>query len=709
MGAKAPAITTLLTVLALVVSAAPAVAADDTTGPRLLSARHVGQTVIAGPDDRPLIAVTADDPSGISSIAATIDRTGGWHGPQPCSDTYVGSDYGTPGVWTIEPCGWYQNVAPSEIRVTRLKLSDWAGNTTTVTDPAILEPLAYRMENADYDGVAPVLESVAVDPVVALPGQDVTVTMRIRETSPSLGASYRLARPLAVGGDLVQAPTLSDEAVDRTMTRNDDGTYTVVDTYMSGNATEYGDYPLGPVELSDGLGNWSTVDPRQALRIDDPVHPVGPTEIRGDAVVDGTLQVHAPWATPDLKPVYGWGLYADFTAGTATRRLQPGDAYDRWNAQVTAHWPDGTIRSRTAQSAVIRRGTLGAGAVSIQGTPAVDRTLTARHLQIDASKSPYYWYKWLRDGVELPARSRETYTPTAADRGHRLSVRVTSNAGGYISETATSPAVLVAPGALSAPVPATSGAAGVGSTHTATLGTWTAGTTLACQWLRNKRPIPGATARTYKASTADLNQILQVRVTGTKPGYAPVTRTSAAKRPVTGKLATSAPRLEGASRVGVRLRSSLPSSWTPATALKYQWQRNARNISGATASSYTPTAADRGQQLRLRVTGSKAGYTAATRYSAVTRPGYGVLANTPPRVTGTAAVGRTLTASPGTWSRGTTLRYQWLRDGRRITGATKRTYTVRTADRRKILSVTVSGSKPGYRTVWNESGVKYVK
>ncbi|HXD29421.1 MAG TPA: hypothetical protein VN621_11765, partial [Arthrobacter sp.] len=454
---------------------------------------------------------------------------------------------------------------------------------------------------------------------------------------------------------------------------------------------------------------WATVDPGAAVRIDDPDHPVGPTEIRGDAVVDGIVRVHAPWATPELRPVYGWGLYADFAPGAATRLLKPIDAYDRWTAQVTATWPDGTIRSRAAQSAVIRRGTLGVGAVSIEGTAAVDRTLTARHRQVDASKNPYYWYTWLRDGVPIPEASRQAYTPTIADRGHRLSVRVTSNAGGYFSEMATSPTVLVAAGNLTAPVPTTRGEAGVGSIHTASPGTWTAGTVLKYQWLRNGSAISGATSRTYTASKADLNQILQVRVTGTKPGYATVARTSVAKRPVTGKLTTSAPRLEGTSRVGVRLRSSLPSSWTSGATLKYQWQRKGRNIPGATANSYTPTAADRGQQLRLRITGTRAGYTAATRYSATTRPGYGVLANTSPGLTGTAAVGKTLTASPGTWTRGTTLKYQWLRDGTRITGATKRSYTVRAADRRKILSVTVTGSKAGYRTVLNESRVKYVK
>ena len=130
----------------------------------------------------------------------------------------------------------------------------------------------------------------------------------------------------------------------------------------------------------------------------------------------------------------------------------------------------------------------------------------------------------------------------------------------------------------------------------------------------------------------------------------------------------------------------------------------------ATRTSYVPVAADRGQQIRLRATGTKAGYTPAVRYSTAKRPGYGVLANTPPRITGTALVGRKMTADPGSWTPGTTVRYQCLREvSIRITGATSRTYVLRPADRRKIVSVRVTGSKPGYRSVVNNSNVRPVK
>ncbi|MDQ1083948.1 MULTISPECIES: hypothetical protein [Microbacterium] len=68
-----------------------------------------------------------------------------------------------------------------------------------------------------------------------------------------------------------------------------------------------------------------------------------------------------------------------------------------------------------------------------------------------------------------------------------------------------------------------------------------------------------------------------------------------------------------------------------------------------------------------------------------------------PKITGTAQVGSTLTANPGTWDEGTTLTYQWMRSGGAyISGATQPTYTVGAADVGTQLTVAVTGTKPGY-------------
>ncbi len=73
-------------------------------------------------------------------------------------------------------------------------------------------------------------------------------------------------------------------------------------------------------------------------------------------------------------------------------------------------------------------------------------------------------------------------------------------------------------------------------------------------------------------------------------------------------------------------------------------------------------------------------------------------ATTAPRVTGTAKVGATLTATPGTWDvEGATFTHQWLRNGTAVAGATKSTYKVVAADAGQKLSVRVTAAADGYQ------------
>ncbi len=65
---------------------------------------------------------------------------------------------------------------------------------------------------------------------------------------------------------------------------------------------------------------------------------------------------------------------------------------------------------------------------------------------------------------------------------------------------------------------------------------------------------------------------------------------------------------------------------------------------------------------------------------------------TKPTISGTAHVGRTLTATTGTWDPASaTTSYQWLRDGTVISGAASRTYRLTAADGGTRVSVRVTG------------------
>lgn len=70
-----------------------------------------------------------------------------------------------------------------------------------------------------------------------------------------------------------------------------------------------------------------------------------------------------------------------------------------------------------------------------------------------------------------------------------------------------------------------------------------------------------------------------------------------------------------------------------------------------------------------------------------------------PSISGTKKVGKKLTANLGAWSSRATVKYQWYRGTAKISGATKKTYTLSAKDRRKKIRVRVVVSRASYFTV----------
>jgi hypothetical protein len=145
---------------------------------------------------------------------------------------------------------------------------------------------------------------------------------------------------------------------------------------------------------------------------------------------------------------------------------------------------------------------------------------------------------------------------------------------------------------------------------------------------------------------------------------------------------------------------------TPVT-FKYQWYRAGAAISGATSSTYTLTTSSLNKAIKVKVTGSKTGYTSVGFSSAETVPvAKGDFTSAPtPTISGTLAVGSKLTAAHGTWAPSTSLtyKYQWYRaasggDPVAISGATTSTHTLVSADASDTITVTVTVSKTDYNT-----------
>ena len=162
---------------------------------------------------------------------------------------------------------------------------------------------------------------------------------------------------------------------------------------------------------------------------------------------------------------------------------------------------------------------------AIVGTPQVDKPL-AISAGSYAPAPERIAVQWAADGQPIPGATATTFTPTLAQAGKRISAVVSSVRTGYTTLTtgtaATAPVLapdvkVVRPGGIS-------GSPLVGQTLTASAGvTDPATATPAYQWLRNGRPIPGATSARYVVTPADLKATLSARVGLSNAGYRPIT------------------------------------------------------------------------------------------------------------------------------------------------------------------------------------------
>ncbi|WP_285137115.1 hypothetical protein [Microbacterium sp. lyk4-40-TSB-66] len=249
-------------------------------------------------------------------------------------------------------------------------------------------------------------------------------------------------------------------------------------------------------------------------------------KITGTAQVGSTLTANPGTWDEGTTLTYQWmrngGSYIS-GAKQPTYTLSAADAGAQISVAVTASKPGYSgARKTSAPTAVVAKGVLTSATPTISGTPAVGKTVTSAPGAWGPSPVTFT-YQWLRGGASISGATSATYTPVAADAGTRLSVTVTGTKSGYTTKTATSTSAVVANGALSGPVPTVTGTTKVGSTLTARAGTWApAPVTLTHQWLRNGVAISGATAATYKLTSADKGKRISVRVTGTKTGYAPL-------------------------------------------------------------------------------------------------------------------------------------------------------------------------------------------
>ena len=154
----------------------------------------------------------------------------------------------------------------------------------------------------------------------------------------------------------------------------------------------------------------------------------------------------------------------------------------------------------------------------------------------------------------------------------------------------------------------------VGKTLVAKVGTWVPAPLFhTYQWYRNGTAISEANDIDYTPVAADRGKRLKVKVTAFFVGYSSVSRTSKPTAKIKAGLFNSVrPTISR----DVWTATAAPGTWNPVpTTLKYQWYLGTKKIKGATGVTFDIPASYVNKKIRVRVTGSKAGYTTRVRFS----------------------------------------------------------------------------------------------
>ena len=344
------------------------------------------------------------------------------------------------------------------------------------------------------------------------------------------------------------------------------------------------------------------------------------------------------------------------------------------------------------------------GLPTISGTPQEDQPLTINVSGIsDADGLNAFSYQWLRNGAVISGANAANYTPRDADVGTQLSVRVSWTDDQGFQESLTSAASSPVANINDTPTgrPTISGSALEGQTLNAVTGSIAdidGLGTFQYQWLRDGVSIVGATSSNYQLVDADVDARISVRVSWTDNYGTAESLTSLTSSKVvnTNDTPVGEPVIAGVTTEDQVLTADVSgiSDNDGLGTFRYQWLRDGVNISGATSSTYRPTDSDVDSRISVEVSYTDGHGLDEVLTSNETNT-IAAINDTPvglPAISGAAVEGQTLTARVNAVSDDDglgSIRYQWLRNGSAISGATSATYTTGDSDVGTQLSVEI--------------------
>jgi hypothetical protein len=329
-------------------------------------------------------------------------------------------------------------------------------------------------------------------------------------------------------------------------------------------------------------------------------------------------------------------------------------------------------------------------------------------------------WQWLRNGVNIPGATKQTYTLQSADWNTNVKVRLTAKLAGYtdvnLESTPINYSILTNP---TTPPRITGNSWGVGTgiqvvdnNFVNSNGVNLTPGAVTYEWLRTiggKTTVAATGSDSYYVLTAaDYGALMTARLTVTKPGYVPLvfTTPNIGYTVQLGETTAGDAVVQDGPELGqlTATVSDLEPLY-PTPSFSYKWYRNGVAISGATAKTYTLVSADYDKLISVQITMKRTNFTQVTTVLPSTEAKHSFYMDPlPPELSGIPVVGSQLTATPPPYYENfdKTIQtvdavyvYSWYRSGTLISGQSSATYTLQSADKGKLISVKVTAKRAG--------------
>ena len=452
--------------------------------------------------------------------------------------------------------------------------------------------------------------------------------------------------------------------------------------------------------------------------------PTGNVTINNQTPAEGDTLI----ASNTLADIDGLGAFtyqwkrngSNISGATASTYLLKQADVDK-TMTVTISYTDGggKLENKTsaATGAVTNVNNVPTGNVTISGTVAENRTLTADNTLVDIDGLGPFTYQWKRNGSNISGATASTYLLKQADVGANMTVTISYTDGGGKLESETSTATAAVTNVNNVPT----GSVTINDTTPTEGQTLIVSNTLAdvdglgvisYRWNRDGSPIASAIASTYVLTQADVGNTISVTASYIDGQGLAESKTSAVTAAVT--------NVNDAPTGNVTISDTAPAEGQIITAsntladidglgpFTYQWKRGVNNV-GTNSASYVLSQSDVGKTMTVTISYTDGGGEPESKTSAATA----AVTNVNDAPTGSVTINDTTPAENQTITASNTLAdidglgsftYQWKRNGSNISGATTSSYLLTQADVDKTMTVTISYTDGGGKFESKTSG-----